>query len=123
MIRNILYIAFERYPLEPALGSTPVTLDHVVGVHPREEVLLEVPERATGLTLVNAEPITEGLLGLTTILELSKEDLAVLGQKWARGVSIVGGIKVLALHGLKKVADEDGRLGGNSSGSLGGRQT
>ena len=91
--------------VNPALGSSPGALDQVVVVDPGEEILLQVVECPARDRLVNAKPFPKGLLGLSAVLELSQEHLAVLYQQRARGVSIVCRLGSFTFHGSQQVVN------------------
>lgn len=126
---SILHTTCQLFLGSPALRPTPCALDHRLVVHPREELLLQVVEGLAGDCLIDAKHLTERLLGHTRVLELGKQDLAVLGQERARGVTVIHRVELLALHGLQHVPDENGRLcsdgcrrlGRGEAGSIAGR--
>ncbi|CRK31509.1 hypothetical protein BN1723_014507 [Verticillium longisporum] len=60
---------------------------------------------------------------LAAVLELSQQDLAVLGRERARRVAVVDGVGRLALGSLEQIAHEDGRLGRDGGSRLRRRQT
>lgn len=83
---------FPSSPLLEALRPSPLSLNMILLVNPREEILLQMPERPSRnrLIVVPAQQTIESLFGLAAVLELGEHHFAVFGQKWAGCVAVVG---------------------------------
>lgn len=106
-----------------ALGPSPLALDVVLLVHPREEILFQVPEgpARNGLVVVAAQRAVESLLRHAAVFELGEHDFAVAGQERAGSVAVVRGFDAVFLAGqaAEDVGDEHRRLGGDCCNGLG----
>lgn len=91
VLRNLKFKYNDFLPSLEPVRTTPLALNMVVLVDPREEVFLQVPESPPrhGLVVVATQHSVESLLRNTTILELSEHDLAILGQQRAGSVAVV----------------------------------
>ena len=98
------------------LGPEPLTLRHEIPVGAREDLLLEVVEGARGLRLV----FEEGCVGLTAVLELTKDKFAIAYENWAGCIPVVSRLFVDLTKLFKHILHEDGCLAEDGGSCLRG---